>query len=219
MGAAVGFESLEDETRIDSLPVEGQIPAWLSGSLLRTGPAKYEVGDRTMNHWFDGFAMLHRFAFQDGSVSYANRFLESKAYRAAEETGELSYSEFATDPCRSLFKRAMSMFRPPNLTDNGNVNLVKLGERFVTMTETPIAIEFDGRTLDTAGVAWDVPGMLTTAHPHLDRESSGMINYAVKLGPRNEYRFFRVRAGAARGEEESSRRCRLASPRICIPSG
>ena len=45
-----------------------------------------------MNHWFDGFAMLHRFGIADGKVSYANRFLQSKAYRAAEETGEIAYS-------------------------------------------------------------------------------------------------------------------------------
>ena len=59
-----------------------------------------------MNHWFDGLAMLHRFGFADGQVSYANRFLESKAYRAARRPGEITYSEFATDPCRSLFQRA-----------------------------------------------------------------------------------------------------------------
>jgi carotenoid cleavage dioxygenase-like enzyme len=189
MGVAVGFETLEDETRIDSLPIEGEIPAWLDGALLRTGPAKFEAGGRSMNHWFDGFAMLHRFGFAAGNVSYANRFLKGKAYRAAEETGKLSYSEFATDPCRSLFKRAVSMFQP-SLSDNANVNLVQLGERFVTMTETPLPVQFDPETLATAGVAWEVPGTLTTAHPHLDRASGGMVNYAAKLGPRNEYRFF-----------------------------
>ena len=46
-----------------------------TGSLLRTGPAKWEVGSSSMNHWFDGFAMLHRFSFAGGEVSYANRFL------------------------------------------------------------------------------------------------------------------------------------------------
>jgi len=186
---AKGFESLEDEVRIESLPVEGELPPWLAGSLLRTGPAKFEVGERSMRHWFDGLAMLHRFSFSGGEVSYANRFLESKAYRAARETGEITYSEFATDPCRSLFKRAMTLFMP-KLTDNANVNVLKLGERYVAMTETPIAIEFDPETLAAAGVAWEVPGELTTAHPHLDRTSGGSLNFAAKLGPRNTYRFF-----------------------------
>jgi beta,beta-carotene 9',10'-dioxygenase len=189
-----GFESLDDETHVDRLPVEGRLPDWLQGSLVRTAPAKWEVGGQTMNHWFDGFAMLHRFGIADGEVSYANRFLQTRAYRAAQEKGEIVYSEFATDPCRSLFARAMSIFSP-KLTDNANVNLVKLGERYISMTETPIAVEFDGDTLETAGVAYEAPGMLTTAHPHLDRASGGMLNYAAKLGPRNRYRFYLLRPG------------------------
>ena len=144
------------------------MPAWLAGTLLRTGPAKFEVGEQRMRHWFDGLAMLHSFTFGGGTVAYANRFLETKAYEAAKG-GEIGFSEFATDPCRSLFKRAFTMFKP-QLTDNGNVNLVRLGERHVAMTETPIPVEFDARTLTAAGVAWGVPGELTTAHPHLDRK-------------------------------------------------
>ncbi|GIK77974.1 MAG: carotenoid oxygenase family protein [Acidobacteria bacterium] len=193
MGYGLGFETLERETRIEALPVEGEIPGWLGGSLLRTGPARFEVGARELSHWFDGLAMLHRFGFAGGAVSYANRYLESRAYRAVEETGAIGYSEFATDPCRSLFRRAMSLFQPA-LSDNCNVNLVRLGERFVAMTETPLPVEFDPATLAAAGVGWKVPGQLTTAHPHLDR-GGGMLNYAARLGPRSSYRFFRL-AGA-----------------------
>ncbi len=194
MGYGLGFETLEGETRIESLPVEGEVPGWLGGSLLRTGPARFEVGTRELSHWFDGLAMLHRFGFAGGAVSYASRYLESKAYRAAEETGAIAYSEFATDPCRSLFRRAMSLFQPA-LSDNCNVNLVQLGERFVAMTETPIPVEFDPATLAAAGVGWEVPGQLTTAHPHLDRAGGGMLNYAARLGLRSSYRFFGLAAG------------------------
>ena len=194
-----GFDSLDDETHLDGLPVQGELPPWLKGSLLRTGPAKWEVGDRAMNHWFDGLAMLHRFSFADREVSYANRFLESRAYRAARDQGRIAYSEFATDPCRSLFARVSAMFSP-KLTDNANVNLTKLGERFISMTETPIPVQFDGETLNAAGVAYEPPGQLTTAHPHMDRESKGMLNYAARLGPRTSYRFFLLRPGSSKPE-------------------
>ena len=190
-GASLGFVSQEEETELGELPVDGSLPDWLRGALIRTGPAKWEVGRRTMNHWFDGLAMLHRFEVADGRVTYASRFLETKAYRAARDRGELGYSEFATDPCRSLFQRVATLFSP-QLSDNGNVNLTRLGERFIAMTETPIPVQFDGETLAAAGVAYEVPGELTTAHPHLDRASGGMLNYAAKLGPRSEYRFFRL---------------------------
>ena len=189
-----GFDSLDRETRVDSLPLEGRLPDWLQGSLVRTGPAKWEVGAQTMRHWFDGLAMLHRFGIAGGEVSYANRFLQTRAYRAAEEKGEIVYREFATDPCRSLFSRVFSLFSP-KFTDNANVNLVKLGERYISMTETPIPVEFDSDTLETVGVAYENPGILTTAHPHLDRASGGMLNYAAKLGPRNRYRFYHLPPG------------------------
>ncbi len=96
--ARVGFQSLEQETHVDGLPVEGELPAWLRGSLIRTGPAKWEVGSRTMNHWFDGLAMLHRFGFGDGQVSYANRFLQTRAWRAARDSGRIEYSRICHRP-------------------------------------------------------------------------------------------------------------------------
>jgi carotenoid cleavage dioxygenase-like enzyme len=206
-GPQSGFDSLREETRIDSLPVHGTLPGWLTGSLVRTGPALWDLEGQTMRHWFDGLAMLHRFSIADGHVSYANKFLQTQAYRAAKERGRISYSEFATDPCRSLFQRVTAMFSPA-ISDNANVNLVKLGERFVAMTETPLPVQFDAQTLETVGLAYKAPGQLTTAHPHLDRDTGGMINYAAQLGPRNSYRFFRVAPGSQDPELIASQRVR-----------
>jgi beta,beta-carotene 9',10'-dioxygenase len=193
----LGFTSLTRERQVGELPQRGELPAWLRGSMLRTGPALFETGERGLNHWFDGQAMLHRFTVADGKVSYANRFLEGRAYRAVQEKGELSYGEFATDPCRSLFKRAQALFAPGTaLTDNANINVTKLGERFVAMTETPMPVQFDAETLAAADVEpYRTPGHLTTAHPHQDRTSGAMLNYAAKLGLRSSYRFFEVATG------------------------
>lgn len=190
-GYRTGFASLDSELEIESLPVEGEIPAWLSGALLRNGPAKFEVGDRPLRHWFDGMAMLHRFAFDAGRVSYANRFLGSDAYREAQ-AGRLSYREFATDPCRTLFRRMATMFRP-NFTDNCNVNLARLGDEYVAMTETPLPVAFDPATLEALGVAYAPPGHHSTAHPHHDRRSGELLAYVTRFGPRSEYRLYAQR--------------------------
>ena len=71
-----GLSSLNQEVVIENLPIQGQIPEWLSGSLFRNGPAYFTGG-----HWFDGLAMIHKFSFQSGSVSYSNRFLRTDAYQ------------------------------------------------------------------------------------------------------------------------------------------
>jgi len=191
----LGFSTLAQEGVVDELPLQGVLPQWLAGSLLRTGPAKFEVGKDRMRHWFDGLAMLHRFTIEDGRVSYGNRFLESRSYRAAREQGRMVYGEFATDPCRSLFKRVQTLFSQRKLDDvlpdNANINVMKLGERFIAMTETPMQVQFDPRTLQAANVRpYRAPGHLTTAHPHLDRVSGSALNYAAHLGRRSSYRFF-----------------------------
>jgi beta,beta-carotene 9',10'-dioxygenase len=194
----LGFQSLEEETAVDSLPVRGDLPSWLTGALVRVTPAKLEAGERRLDHWFDGIAMLNRFGFADGRVSYANRFLESRAYQDAKE-GEWRHGGFATDPCRSIFKRVQSIFSP-DVTDNPNVNLARIGERYIAMTETPIPVEFDPRTLDTIGhleYADRLKGHVTTAHPHHDPERDELVNYVARFSRVSEYVLYGLPAGSS----------------------
>jgi beta,beta-carotene 9',10'-dioxygenase len=188
--AAPGFADLDEELTLDSIDVRGDLPAWLSGSLVRVTPARFEAG--SIRHWFDGLAMLHRFGFDGGRVSYANRFIRSEAYERAEQ-GERPSQGFATDPCRSIFKRVQTLFSP-HFTDNTNVNLVRLGERYVAMTETPLPIEFDPQTLATLRRAGKAPGHVTTAHPHHDRATGEAVNYAVNMGAVSTYRVYATNA-------------------------
>ena len=199
----LGYRSQESELDLAELPVRGEVPRWLGGSLLRTGPALYEAGARTVNHLFDGQAMLHRFGFDDGRVSYRNRFLQTKALRNVREEGRIGLSEFATDPCRSIFGTVMSKFTPPALTDNANVNVIPFGDEGLAMTETPLPVVFDPATLETAGVAdWakDIPGLHVSAHPHHDRERNELVSYAIKIGPRCAYRVWTMHAGTGAHE-------------------
>lgn len=196
-----GFDSLDREVAIDALAVEGILPDWLQGALVRTGPARYEVGDQKYRHWFDGLAMLHSFAFGGGSVSYRNRFLHSRAFESASREGRISYSEFATDPCRSLFKRIASVF-DPQVTDNGNVNVSRIAGHYVAMTETPLPIEFDRDSLATAGVFdydHDQHSVHhTTAHPHYDRATDEAFNYFAHFSRTSSYNVYRVAGGSGR---------------------
>lgn len=191
---AKGFADLEREVSVQRLPVTGTIPAWLSGTLLRTGPAKFDLGNQTVNHWFDGLAMLHRFAFADGSVAYANRFVDSANYREQRRAGRLGRGEFASDPCRTLFGRVLSIFRAER-TDNCNVSINAFGRSLVALTETALPVRFDPQTLETLG-PYDhdpqVGGQLSIAHPHHDAARRCQFSYVVEFGRRSRYRLFRV---------------------------
>jgi carotenoid cleavage dioxygenase-like enzyme len=192
----LGFADLTEEVRVDALPLSGAVPAWLHGGLIRVTPAQMDFAQRSVAHWFDGMAMLNRFGFAgDGTVSYASRFLDTAARREALASGGTSIAGFATDPCRSLFQRIQSAFHP-DLTDNANVNLSRLGDEYIAMTETPIPVRFDAETLATLGpdAGAKAFGQITTAHPHHDAERRELVNFAAHLGRKSEYRVYARRS-------------------------
>ncbi len=191
---ALGFQTLESEVELEKAPVTGRIPSWLSGTLVRTGPAKFEVGQQKFNHWFDGLGMLHRFSLEGGEVSYGNKFIQSKAYMEAMENDQISFREFATDPDPDQFRHVSHGYEPHG-TDNAIVNIVKIRDKILATTQMPLPIEFDPKTLKTKGTfdfEDNVPDGFTTPHPQVDSENGYLYNFTISLDPpvsHNLYRF------------------------------
>jgi beta,beta-carotene 9',10'-dioxygenase len=189
-----GLETQSHEIVVEELTVEGNIPDWLVGSLIRNTPAQYEIGAQSYRHWFDGLAMLYSFTFENGRVSYRNRFIESKAHRENNETGEIKFSEFGTNRRQSLFSRLSTVFKTPLLGGNTNVNVARFGEQFVALTENHCQGCFGRHTLETIGT-YDyeqTDAQLSTAHPQFDFARNLGITYAAKIGKSSEFRRYRI---------------------------
>lgn len=196
----LGFQTLTEEVTDRRLSVEGEVPAWLDGTLLRNGPARFEIGGERVAHWFDGLAMLRRFAFDDGGVRYSNRYLRSEAYRDAVEDGTVS-DEFASSSS-GLLSRLRSLV-VPEPTDNANVHVARLAGRYVALTETPRMVAFDPDTLETRETFAfddDVSGQMNVAHVHHDERAGETVGLATKFGRRHAYNVYRVEDGATRRE-------------------
>lgn len=192
-----GFISLNNEYDLAGLPVSGEIPAWLSGSLYRNGPGKFEAAGGEYKHWFDGFAMLHKFSFENGRVSYRNRFLQTPVYREAMQTGRLS-------PAFSGVKLAPGVEAgPPNKMAyfNPNVNIMVVDGHYLALTEIPVALEFGAEQLNTLN-AYNYDGLLDCqvfgAHPHYDFKENRLYNLGVKFGRQSYYQFYAIDGGTAR---------------------
>lgn len=188
----LGFRRTESEIVLESVPVRGKLPAWLWGTLLRNGPGTFEVGEQSYRHWFDGLAMLHKFSIANGRVAYANKFLDCDAYRQARDTGKIAYSEFATDPCRSMFGRISSVFSP-KVTDSAKVSIGRLAGHFLALAETPIQVEFDPETLATVGVfnfEDRLSGQMTTVHPQFDQEQGSVYNVVTRYHQTSHYNIY-----------------------------
>lgn len=189
---STGLESIHEEFDRVDCPVEGTIPAWLSGTLFRNGPGQFEVDGRALNHWFDGLAMLRRFRIADGSVTVSNRFLRSKEYEHVTETGDLRCDQFGTTAPSSLLGRLIGLLNP-TLTDNASISVDRIGQQPIAITETPHAVAFDAETLATDGRVEQTDGLSITGslgHPHYDFAREMVVNMGVRFGRPSEYVLF-----------------------------
>jgi carotenoid cleavage dioxygenase-like enzyme len=197
-----GFKSLRHELHDPDLPIAGDWPGWLTGILFRNGPAQFEVEDEDYNHWFDGHAMLHAFRMDGGRVAYRNRFVQSQSRTDALNEGRIVRSEFATDPCMSIFGRVMSVFNPKP-TDNASINVARLDDQYVALTATPLPVVFDPETLETAGVVEyddDVDADMSTPHPHIEPDTGRILTHMTAFGRQCEYKIGAIPAGTKRRE-------------------
>ena len=200
----IGFTNLDQEISVKALPIKGTIPSWLSGALLRNGPAQFSTKNSWATNWFDGLAMIHAFSFDQGNVSYANAFLKTTNYQDVQRTGSMRYKGFVQDPCTSTFKRILSLFIPKDRTTpslpNANVNITQYADRFVALTETPLPIEFDPATLATVGgLSYNdqLPhrNIHDTAHPHYDPIRKEHVGYYTKFGRTSSVNLFTIKDG------------------------
>jgi beta,beta-carotene 9',10'-dioxygenase len=110
----------------------------------------------------------------------------------------MKYSEFATDPCRSIFS-GVSTLPVLGKVPNANVSIEHLAGVFRAHTEIPVPVRFEPRTLRTLGVDGTIPlGAMGTAHPHHDPRTGERFSYRIELVPPTGLRVLAERAGRVR---------------------
>ncbi|XP_026733290.1 carotenoid isomerooxygenase [Trichoplusia ni] len=174
--ATVWLRSCEEEV---SEPLEGtmtgEFPSWLRGTLLRNGPGCLNVGTMRFEHLFDSSALLHRFAIDDGTVTYQCRFLRTNTLKKNRAANRIVVTEFGTksapDPCHTIFDRVAAFFNPgEHMSDNAMISVYPFGDEVYAFTEGPIIHRVDTVTLDTLeqkNMTDCVALVNHTSHPHV----------------------------------------------------
>ncbi|XP_034411672.1 beta-carotene oxygenase 1, like [Cyclopterus lumpus] len=192
--------------------VEGSIPSWLQGTLLRNGPGLFSVGSSQYNHWFDGMSLIHSFTFGNGEVTYRSKFLKSETYKRNIKANRIVVSEFGTmiypDPCQNIFSRAFTHLSNiiPDFTDNNLINIIRYGQDYYASSEVNYMNQIDPVTLETVGrinYRNHIALNLATAHPHYDNEGNtyNMGTAIMGLGL-PKYVIFKVPADASDKERK-----------------
>ncbi len=180
------FRRAADGERDLAATLEGSLPSWLAGDLLRTAPAVFQSGRWHARHWFDALGMLYRFRLQGGaeggSVTYRQRAMASEASRQVA-AGKVRQASFGTPSDKGLIGRLLSPVPVP--TDNTNVNVVALGGERVALTESPHqwVVDPESLALSRRVEYSDAEGnMSMIAHPHFDFDQGRVVSLAVRIG-------------------------------------
>ncbi|KAJ8916335.1 hypothetical protein NQ315_005030 [Exocentrus adspersus] len=168
--------------------VSGNIPDWLNGSLIRNGPGLLKIGEHEFGHLFDSLALLHRFAIENGKVTYQCRFLQSETFKKSFAANRIVFTQFGTksvpDPCHTIFQRISAIFTT-DVSDNSMISVYPFGDELYAFGESPIIHKITPETLTTDN-ALDISNFVSivnhTSHPHVMHDGSvynlGMSMYA-----------------------------------------
>ncbi|KAI5749901.1 hypothetical protein M8J76_011276 [Diaphorina citri] len=167
--------------------VEGVIPSWIDGVLIRNGPGSWNVGEESFDHLFDCSGLLHRFKISSGLVTYQCKFIKSESYIKNHAARRIVVTGFGTrfvpDPCASIFQRIATLFKPGS--DNTLVSVYPIQDQVYALGDSNYMHRIDPATLDTLekiDLARDVTILHQTSHP-LTTSAGETFNLGVTLRP------------------------------------
>jgi len=209
------YQNMEELENVP-LKVHGKIPDWLEGEFVRNGPGIIKGQKASVKSWFDGLGKLHGFTLNEGKATYTCKFLKSAIYEDFKATGELDFVGFAQQSTENSFSVSDFLLDVKNnAVTNANVNVAKINNRLVALTEIPLPVEFD-KDLNTLGpfdYADHLPKNFSFESAHIlkDPTTNEMWNFLIKISLMDaKYQIYNI------PNHSSGRRLVASIPLSCV---
>lgn len=171
------FAPLLLEGEAHDVPIVGEIPKQLAGTLYRNGPNPQFPPLDERHHWFLGDGMVHALRVEGGRVSWKNRWVRTRQFALERAAGRRLFSSFFAldggDPSVADEKRNVA-----------NTNVLLHHGRLLALEEGNPPIALDPASLDTEGPQtfggrYDGP---LTAHPKVDPRTGELFFFGYQAG-------------------------------------
>jgi all-trans-8'-apo-beta-carotenal 15,15'-oxygenase len=186
---AFDLDLVEDAYRIEE--ITGEVPGYIRGSYYVNGPALFERGGRRYRHWLDADGMVCALHFDDGGVTFTNRFVRSTKFTTEQEAGRRLFRAFGTAFDDDQLLHGVALQSPVN------VSAYPVFGTLLAFGEQGLPWELDPRTLETRGeyTFGDRLNAISpfSAHANVDLDTGELYNFGISFSARRPcihlYRF------------------------------
>ena len=164
-----GFEPVSEELYVRDLKVIGAVPKDLNGAYFRNGPNRMFAAEGRY-HWYDGDGMVHAAYFDNGRVSYRNRWVRTEPLKEEIGAGRALWKGLRESPRHD---------RPDMPVKNTSNTDVKFHNgKLITMWYLAGGMyHVDPMTLETLGpVSFEgAPDLRASAHSRIDERTGEFL--------------------------------------------
>ena len=188
------YQNVEVELENQTLSIaKGKTIKELNGTLFRNGPGILERDGQWVHHPFDGDGMITAIKFDNGKVSFTNKFVKTKCFLEEEKVDKFIYrGVFGTQKKGGILNNLFNL----SLKNIANTHVIKLGNDLLALWEAAGPHSLDPINLETRGLT-TLKGVLKqneafSAHPKIDLNSKScpetLVTFGVQTGPTSTIR-------------------------------
>ncbi len=169
------FAPVQTEHNEPCSEIIGEIPKALNGAFLRIGANPVFVNEQESYHPFAGDGMIHEVLFDQGKVTYINRFVETEGHMAEQQEGRLIWDGMKTAP------EDVEKFGPSK--NIANTAMIYHAGSFMALQEGAHPFQLQLPNLDPIGEV-DYEGRLNhpfSAHPKIDPRTGELVTYGYNV--------------------------------------
>lgn len=159
----LGFRSAAGDVAPLVPQTQGHWPRDLTGTFLRNGPARHDLGGQRYDHWFDGDGMIQRWQVGPDGARFDARFIATPKHVAERTAGRFLF------PAGGGTIEGSAPMTGPDSVNAANTNLLPLADgRLWALWEGGSASAINPQTLDFEGfvtLSRATRGAPFSAHP------------------------------------------------------
>jgi all-trans-8'-apo-beta-carotenal 15,15'-oxygenase len=173
------FRDLSREHGFEPLRIDGRIPAELSGTLYRNGPALFENFGRRYAHWFDGDGAVSAVRLSGGQAQGAIKLVQTEGLVAERRAKRPLYLGYGSSYPGSMLSRFGAQGK-----NAANTSVMMWQDRLFALVENGLPTELSPEDLSTLGersFEGAIPKVFS-AHPHRVPARKASYNFGVRFG-------------------------------------